>query len=71
MMMIMIEMKRARDSLTSQAERITKRSRIELQSGNIKDNVALYLLDVCCAKCGMVFMLYLFIIFLIKMLKAN
>jgi hypothetical protein len=57
--------------MTNQAERMAKRSRIELQSGNIGDDVALYLFVVCYAKCVMFFMLYLFIIFLIKMLKTN
>ena len=35
------ERKRARECLTDQAERMVKRSRIELQPGNIGDNVAL------------------------------
>jgi len=38
---ILNEKKRARECLTDQAERIVKRSRIEVQAGNIGDNVAL------------------------------
>jgi hypothetical protein len=37
----MIERKGAKECLTNQAERMVKRSRIELQAGNIGDNVAL------------------------------
>jgi len=38
---ILKERKRARECLTDQADRMVKRSRIELQAGNIGDNVAL------------------------------
>ena len=38
---ILIERQRAKECLTKQAERMVKRSRIELQAGNIGDNVAL------------------------------
>jgi len=38
---ILGERKRARECLTDQAERMVKRSRIELQAGNIGESVAL------------------------------